>query len=128
MTGFDLIVLLLIGVGAVGGFLRGFVHEVLSLAAWVVTLIVIHMFHTPATAVLTGYMDNPVTASVVAFAILLIVPYAAIKMVAKWMGGVSRASLLGPIDRVLGFGFGILKGLIIAVLAFSLLVLGYDTV
>ena len=25
MTGFDLIVLLLIGVGAVGGFLRGFV-------------------------------------------------------------------------------------------------------
>ena len=128
MTGFDLIVLLLIGVGAIGGFLRGFVHEVLSLAAWVVTLIVIHMFHTPVTAALTGYMDNPVTASVVAFAILLIVPYAAMKMVAKWMGGVSRASLLGPIDRVLGFGFGSVKGMLIAVAAFSLLALGYDTV
>ena len=36
--------------------------------------------------------------------------------------------MLGPIDRVLGFGFGAIKGSIVAVLAFSILVLGYDTV
>jgi membrane protein required for colicin V production len=29
---------------------------------------------------------------------------------------------------VLGFGFGMLKGLIVAVMAFSILVLGYDTI
>ena len=32
------------------------------------------------------------------------------------------------IDRVLGFGFGALKGTVIAVIGFTLLVLGYDTV
>lgn len=128
MNGFDFIVVLLLGVGAVMGFLRGFVQEVLSLAAWVVTLIAIHMFHTPATTLLEGYFDSPVSASVAAFALLLIVPYLAIKLLARKMGSASRASVLGPVDRVLGFGFGALKGVIITVLAFSILVLGYDTV
>ncbi len=36
--------------------------------------------------------------------------------------------MLGPIDRVLGFGFGAVKGVVIVVMAFSVLVLGYDTV
>jgi membrane protein required for colicin V production len=35
---------------------------------------------------------------------------------------------LGPIDRVLGFGFGFMKGLIAATLIFLLLVMGYETV
>lgn len=38
MTGFDYVVLLLVGLGAVGGFFRGFVEEVLSLAAWCLAL------------------------------------------------------------------------------------------
>ena len=44
------------------------------------------------------------------------------------MGDASRNSVLGPIDRLLGFGFGAIKGIIIVVLGFSILVLGYDTV
>jgi len=36
--------------------------------------------------------------------------------------------VLGPIDRLLGFGFGAIKGFIVVVLGFSVLVLGYDTV
>ena len=34
--------------------------------------------------------------------------------------------MLGPVDRVLGFGFGAVKGVMVVVVAFSLLVLGYD--
>ncbi|AZI37851.1 putative colicin V production protein [Caenibius tardaugens NBRC 16725] len=128
MTGFDIIVLLLIGIGAIGGFLRGFVQESLTLCAWILTLFVIHALHTPVTAWLAQHMGNGVVASLVAFAFLLIVPYAAIKLIAKWLGNASRSSVLGPVDRVLGFGFGALKGIIIAVLAFSILALGYDTV
>jgi membrane protein required for colicin V production len=50
------------------------------------------------------------------------------KAIATRAGRKSRKSVLGPIDRVLGFGFGALKGVIVVVMAFSLLVLGYDTV
>lgn len=128
MNTFDIIVLLIVGIGAVSGFVRGFVEEALSLAAWVLTLFVIHTLHMPVTVWLAQTMENTTTASVVAFALLLIVPYAGIKLVASWLGRRSRASVLGPVDRVLGFGFGVLKGIIIVVLAFSILVLGYDTV
>ena len=128
MTGFDIAVFLLVGFGAVSGFFRGFVQEILSLAAWIFAIFAIRYMHTPLTDFLQPHIGTPSGASVLAFAILLLVPYAFVKLVAGWAGNASRNSLLGPIDRVLGFGFGGVKGFIIAVMAFSLLVLGYDTV
>lgn len=128
MTGFDIAVFLLVALGAITGFMRGFVEEVLSLAAWVLSLIAIHYLHTPMSAFLEPRIGTPSGASVLAFAILLLIPYAAMKLLAGFAGRTSRASVLGPIDRLLGFGFGSIKGVIIAVLAFSVLVLGYDTV
>ena len=128
MTGFDIAVLLLVGVGAIAGFLRGFVHEVIALAAWLFAMIAIRMLHTPLSLALQTTIGTESGASVLAFALLLLVPYATIKLIAGWAGARSRSSLLGPVDRVLGFGFGAVKGMIIAVLAFSVLVLGYDTV
>lgn len=128
MTGFDIIVLLIVGVSAVGGFLRGFVQEVLSLAAWILAIFAIHYLHTDLTAFLYGYIGTPSGAAVLAFALLLLIPYAAMKLIASRAGAASRSSVLGPIDRVLGFGFGTVKGVIIAVMAFSVLVLGYDAI
>jgi len=128
MTGFDIIVLIVIGVAAIGGFLRGFVQEVLSLAAWILAIFAIHYLHTDLSNGLLGYVGTPSGAAVLAFALLLLIPYAAMKLIAGRLGQSSRNSFLGPVDRVLGFGFGLIKGGIIVVMAFSLLVLGYDTV
>jgi membrane protein required for colicin V production len=128
MTGFDIAVLLVVGLTATFGFMRGFVHEVLALAAWAVALIAIHFFHTPLTEQLRESFSAPAAASVLAFALLLLLPYLAVKLLAKWMSGATRNSFIGPVDRVLGLGFGALKGLIVVVLAYSMLVLGYDTV
>ncbi len=128
MTGFDFLVLGIVGIAAVGGFMRGFVQEILSLAAWVLAVLAIRFLHTPLTAQLVTYIGSDVTTAVLAFALLLLIPYAAMKVIANNVGQASRNSVLGPIDRVLGFGFGALKGAIIVVIAFSLLVLGYDTV
>jgi len=128
MTGFDIIVLLLVGLGAVTGFLRGFVQEVLSLAAWILALLAIHYMHTDLTTWLFKYVGTPRGAAVLAFALLLLIPYAGMKLIASRLGDASRNSVLGPIDRVLGFGFGAVKGAIVVVMAFSVLVLGYDSV
>ncbi|NMW31405.1 CvpA family protein [Altererythrobacter sp. RZ02] len=128
MGGFDIIVLAIVGVAAIGGFARGIVQEVLSLASWVLALFAIHYLHTPFYELLRDYMGPGTAVAVLAFAILLLVPYAAMKLIAGRVGEASRNSILGPIDRVLGFGFGAIKGTLIVVLGFSLLVLGYDTV
>ena len=128
MTGFDIIVLVIVGVAAVGGFTRGFVQEVLSLLAWILAIFAIRYLHTDLTEFLFGYLGSPTSAAILAFALLLLIPYAAMKVIAGNIGKTSRNSALGPIDRVLGFGFGAVKGAIVVVFAFSLLVLGYDTV
>ncbi|MET0252204.1 MAG: CvpA family protein [Novosphingobium sp.] len=128
MTGFDIAVLVIVGVAAITGFLRGFVHEVLALSAWVLALLAIYNFHGALTVFLGQYLSAPAAAAVLAFALLLLVPYFTIKLLAGRMGGATRQSLIGPIDRLLGLGFGAIKGLIVVVLAFSVVVLGYDTV
>ncbi|MFT4054228.1 MAG: CvpA family protein [Novosphingobium sp.] len=128
MTGFDIAVLLFVGLGAITGFIRGFVQEILALAAWIFAIFAIRLFHTSLTAALSDYISSDSGAAVLAFALLLGIPFLAVKLVAKWAGTKSRASVLGPIDRVLGFGFGAVKGVIVIVLGFSVLVLGYDTI
>lgn len=126
MTGFDLIVLMVVGVAAIGGFTRGFVQEILSLAAWVLAVLAIHSLHTPLYDWLLPKVGNPATSATAAFVLLLLIPYAAMKLIAGRLGETTRTSLLGPIDRVLGFGFGMVKGAIVVVCGFAILVLGYD--
>ena len=128
MTGFDIAVLIMVGLGAVTGFMRGFVQEVFALAAWVLALVAIHNLHTPLTAAIVPTVGTESGAAVLAFAILLLIPYAIVKLLSNKLGEASRNSVLGPIDRVLGFGFGAIKGMVIVVMAFSVLVLGYDTI
>ena len=127
MNGFDIIVLIIVGVAAVGGFLRGLVQEVLSLAAWALAAAAIYYLHRPFTEILREYLDTEPTTSILAFALLLLIPYAAMKVIANNVGEASRGSIMGPIDRVLGFGFGVVKGALIMVFAFSVIALGFDS-
>lgn len=129
MTGFDIAVFVVVAATAIAGFMRGLVQEILALAAWVFALAAIHYFHTPLSEKLVPYTgDGMGAAPVLAFVLLLMVPYFIIKLLAKRMGDLSRNSMLAPIDRMLGLGFGTLKGLVIVVLGFSIMVMGYDTV
>ncbi len=127
MTALDIIILLLLGGGAIFGFMRGFVQEVLSLLAWIFAIAAIWLFYEPVAVFLAGIIGTEGGASVLGYAAVFIVTYAIGKFVASYVGGKTRSSLLGPIDRVLGFGFGALKGLAMATAGFMLLTIGYET-
>ncbi|MEO1489853.1 MAG: CvpA family protein [Pseudomonadota bacterium] len=126
MAAFDIIVLVLVAIAAIAGFMRGLVQEVLSLAAWILAAFSIYYLHGPLTDALRGYYNAEPATPLLAFVLLLLIPYAAMKVIASNAGEASRGSILGPIDRVLGFGFGAVKGTLIVVFAFSLLVMGFD--
>ncbi len=128
MTGLDIFVLLLMGGAAVFGFMRGFVQETLSLIAWILVIFAVRFLHTPVADFLIAPIGNEGGAAVLAFGSIVIVTYALGRWIAKSIGRKSRKSLLGPIDRVLGFGFGMVKGLIGATLAYLLVVLVYDSI
>ena len=127
MTALDIIVLLLVGAGAVLGGWRGFVQEVLSLAALVAAVVALKFAHTPATAMLEPVIGTWAGAAVLAFALVFGLVFLAGKLIARQIGGATRRSVIGPIDRVLGAGFGALKGLIVATLLYLAANLVYDT-
>lgn len=127
LTALDMIVLLLVGGGAVLGLLRGFVTEVLSLFAWVAAVIALKLFFAPAAAFLTGTAGTGAGAAVLAFALVFGVTFGLGKLVAGQLGRRTRQSVLGPVDRVLGLGFGALKGLIGITLLYLLANLAYDS-
>ena len=126
MTALDIVVLLLVGGGAVFGVMRGFVTEVLSLFAWVAAVIALKVLYTPVSLLLAKPVGTGAGASVLAFALVFGIVFFGGKMVARAIGRRTRKSVLGPLDRLLGLGFGALKGLIGATLLFLLANLAYD--
>lgn len=128
MTAMDIIVLLLMGGNGVIGFRRGFVCEALSLVGLVVAIAAVRLFHAPFADMITGLIGTEGGAVVLSFALVFGVTWFLGRMVARWIGGGVRGSLLGPVDRVLGFGFGALKGLLIATVAFVGFAMLYDMV
>ncbi len=130
MTALDVFVFLLLIGGAAVGFLRGFVHEVLSLLAWAVAIAMLKLFHPQLWQGLINSWDtSSPAAAVIAFAILFVPSFLLVKLLARSLGRKTRrVRLLGPVDRVLGGGFGMLKGLLGATLFFLLANLSTDLV
>src|SRR5947209_18744875 len=130
MTALDIFVFLLLIGGAAVGFVRGFVHEVISLFAWVVAIAMLKLFHGQLwTGLINSFHTSSAAAAVLAFAILFIPTFLLVKLVARQLGGRTRRhAVLGPFDRVLGAGFGALKGLLGATLFFLLANLATDMV
>jgi len=123
----DILVLLGVGATALVGWLRGFVWEVLSLFAWVLVVFALKLVHAPVTQALSGFIATSTGAAVLAFALITGAAWFGGRMLAQAIGKRTRSSILGPLDRAMGFGFGALKGLILASLAFLLVVLVTDT-
>src|SRR3546814_13836253 len=93
--------------------MRGFVTEVLSLFAWVAIVFVLKLFHTPLAAMLAPVVGTVGGAAVLAFVLITGVTWFGGRMVANALGRRTRNSIVGPVDRSLGFGFGALPGPII---------------
>jgi membrane protein required for colicin V production len=130
MTALDVFVFLLLIGGAAIGFVRGFVHEVISLFAWIVAIAMLKLFHTQLwTGLQNSFDTSPAAGAVLAFAILFVPSFVIVKLLARQVGGRTRRhSVLGPFDRVLGGGFGALKGLLGVTLFFLLANLATDMV
>ena len=130
MTALDVFVfLLLIGGGAIG-VVRGFTHEVISLFAWLVGIAMLKLFHAQLwIGLINSFHMSSGAAAVLAFAILFLPSFLLVKLLARSIGGRTRRhAVLGPVDRVLGGGFGALKGLLGATLFFLLANLATDMV
>jgi membrane protein required for colicin V production len=81
------------------------------------------------SGLIASFGTGSAAAAVLAFAILFIPSFLIVKLLARSLGGKTRRhAVLGPFDRLLGGGFGALKGLLGATLFFLLANLATDMV
>ena len=116
MTGFDFAVIGVIGVSALLAFVRGFVRVVVSLAAWVVALLAAIHFSGRLGAVLPEFGTGPAGRYVAAFALIAITVLLVGALLAWALSKVVRSVGLGWVDRLLGAGLGLARGVLFVVL------------
>lgn len=114
----DITVIVILLISALMAFARGFVREVLSVAAWVgAALATLWLFPVAApytrTYVGTQYVADGVTILAV-FTVSLIV----LSIVTSTVSGKVQESSLSAIDRSLGFAFGVVRGAVLVSLAY----------
>lgn len=124
LTSFDYVVLGAILLFAVLGLWRGFVQESLNLGAWVAGAFAVRFFHETVTFWLTPKVGGETAAAILAFLLLFVGVMLLVRTLAALIGGLSRRSAFGPVDRVLGLGLGALKGVILVSAAFLLVQFG----
>ncbi len=126
MTSLDIIVLLLMGGAGLLGLSRGFVTEALSLLAWVGAIAAVKLLHAPVSKSLEAAIGTPSGAATLSAALIFGLAMFGGRRFARSMGSQTRNSFVGPFDRVLGFGFGAVKGLLLATVGFLFFSLFYD--
>lgn len=127
LTAFDIAVFAIVGFAAIAGLARGFVSETTSLLAWVAGVVAVRYFHTEAKMFVRGWMDNESGASVVALLGLFFGAFLVVRVVGGALSSATKASVIGPVDRILGLGFGAAKGVVAATLMFLLASMSVST-
>ncbi|MEE2762340.1 MAG: CvpA family protein [Pseudomonadota bacterium] len=115
----DWVIITLIAVSTLFSLKRGFVREALSLVTWVGAFILARTFHPQMQTLLEGTVETPLVRLIAAFAILFFGTLIVGAIINNMIGHLVRATGLSATDRVLGMGFGLLRGVVVVVVAIA---------
>ena len=121
MNPLDLAVIGILALSAIFAFARGFVREALSIIAWVGAAAATVYGFGPALERIDPLVKNPLLSQLIAGFGLFVGSLVVLTIVTSFIARAVRASSLSPIDRTLGFVFGLLRGAFIVCLAYLLL-------
>lgn len=115
--------LILLGVMLISGLLamvRGFMREILSIAAWGAAAIVTLYAYSKLLPTAKAYLNSSDTvASVVVVAGVFIATLIVVSVITVRISDMILDSRIGALDRTLGFLFGLARGLLIVVVAYQ---------
>jgi len=120
----DILVIAVLLISGVFAFVRGFVHEMLAIGAWIgaalATVYTLPAVLPYARQLIAIQILADIAAGVAIFLIVLI----ALSILTHWLARQVRESSLGALDRSLGMLFGFLRGAVIVCLAWLALLWG----
>ncbi|WP_085900701.1 CvpA family protein [Kiloniella majae] len=110
---FDVAVIGIIVVSGLFALFRGFVHEVLSVASWIgAGFVTLWTFH-PLLPYVQQFINIPFVAEIITGFALFVITLGLFMVMIRAICRHVRESTFGPLDRSLGFLFGLLRGGII---------------
>ena len=121
LSAVDWILLAVLGLSLLLGMWRGIVQEVLSLAGWVAAFYVSQMNAPQAAAWLPMEGSSQMLRYAAGFVVVFIAVLIATVLVSWMVKKLVSAVGLGPLDRLLGSLFGLMRGMVI-LLAVTVLV------
>src|SRR2546428_6657122 len=116
--------IILIGVMLISGLLamiRGFMREILSIAAWVIAALATLYFYAKLLPYAKSYFNNDIVAAGVVIGGTFLVTLLIVSVITVRFSDMVLDSRIGALDRTPGFLFGLAPRLIIVVIAFPVL-------
>jgi membrane protein required for colicin V production len=122
VTILDLVLLAVMLISGLLAMVRGFMREILSIAAWgAAALVTLYAFAKLLPTAKT-YFNNDTVASVVVVAGVFIGTLIVVSIITVRISDMILDSRIGALDRTLGFLFGLARGLLIVVVAYQFFV------
>lgn len=118
ITILDLVLLAVMLISGLLAMVRGFMREILSIAAWgAAALVTLYAFSKLLPTAKT-YFNNDTVAAVVVVAGVFVGTLIVVSIVTVRISDMILDSRIGALDRTLGFLFGLARGLLIMVVAY----------
>src|SRR5947199_4988702 len=118
ITILDLVLLAVMLISGLLAMVRGFMLEILSIAAWAAAALVTLYSFSSLLLTAKSYFNNDTVASVVVVAGTFVGTLIVVSIVTVLISDMILDSRIGALDRTLGFLFGLARGLLIMVVAF----------
>jgi membrane protein required for colicin V production len=118
MTYLDIGLIVVMGLSGLFAMARGFVREVLSIGAWLIAAFGALWLHPHFLGLAIDKISNELVAKIVVISILFIIILMIVSFITGRISDMILNSSVGFIDRILGFGFGLLRGFLIVTIAF----------
>lgn len=116
----DLIIIALIALLGLFGFFRGFVKQLFSLGAWLISLLLAFFLTKPLMPqiALLFNITQSFSTSAITFIGIFVISFIIIKIIAHLLAKGIQKGALGFVDRLLGLTWGAAKALLIVSLLF----------
>ena len=118
ITILDLVLLAVMLISGLLAMVRGFMREILSIAAWGAAALVTLYSYQKLLPTAKTYFNNDTVASVAVIAGVFIGTLIVVSIITVRISDMILDSRIGALDRTLGFLFGLARGLLIVVVAF----------
>jgi membrane protein required for colicin V production len=120
----DLAILLCIGFFLYRGIKKGLIREAFALIALVGALVCAVVFVKEGVSLVKEFAEVPASLGIfISFVLIFLIVYLIIRIIGATLSGVIHLSLLGWLDRLGGFFFGLFQGILFASLLLLCLVL-----